>query len=313
MTPRRTKRPLFLILRLAPNSSDDRDPSMTQNEFFFPYSFASSLHSCFWFSSAARWDFLQFLPILSPLLPLRLNFSMLEASEWICEQARLQWVIEFIPSAVMWTWWGLCPAPCSLGLVLSSASTKQAYFVLRFPMLRWFSLLLSIGILQGIAAGIGPSNFLPAAFIVSLFSSSFGSMQNIPLYCLALSSFGFSIVHFCFAFFFGAQDICFHISGHTFSRRDVVCFLVSLSPDHVYPSGGLSLNKKNLLKLVHASDNSFSPSTFQQSSRFFSNNTSIDENVVLVTSMYFNGVGNDSSLGTVWLWVQRDDDKWILL
>ena len=33
----------------------------------------------------------------------------------------------------MWSWWGLCPAPCRLGLVLSSASTKQAYFVLRFP------------------------------------------------------------------------------------------------------------------------------------------------------------------------------------
>ena len=41
------------------------------------------------------------------------------------------------------------------------------------------------------------------------------------------------------------------------------CFLVSLHPDHVYQSGGLSFNKMNLVKPVHASDNSFSPLTFQ--------------------------------------------------
>ena len=80
----------------------------------------------------------------------------------------------------------MCPAPSSSGLVISSASTIQAYFVLRFPILRWVSPLLFICILQGIAAGIGTSNFLRAAFIVSLNSSSFGSMKNIPLNCLAL-------------------------------------------------------------------------------------------------------------------------------
>ena len=32
------------------------------------------------------WDFLQFFPIISPLLPLHLEFLTLEASEWICEQ-----------------------------------------------------------------------------------------------------------------------------------------------------------------------------------------------------------------------------------
>ena len=40
-------------------------------------------------------------------------------------------------------------------------------------------------------------------------------------------------------------------------------FLVNLLPDHVNPSGGLSFNKMNLVKPVHASDNSFYPSTFQ--------------------------------------------------
>ena len=117
--------------------------------------------------------------------------------------------------------------------------------------------------LQGLAAGIGTSNFLRAACIVSLNSSSFGSMKNIALNCLALSSFGFSIAHLCFAFFFGAPDICFHISGHTLCGLEVVCFLVSLLPDHVHPSGVLSFNNMNLVKPVNASDNSFSQSTFQ--------------------------------------------------
>ena len=104
-------------------------------------------------------------------------------------------------------------------LLLALASTKQAYFVLRSQILRWCSPLLFIGILQGITAGIGTSNFLQAAFIVSLNSSSFGSMKNILLNCLALSSFGFSIAHLCFAFFFAASDMYFHISGHTSSAR----------------------------------------------------------------------------------------------
>ena len=129
-------------------------------------------------------------------------------------------------------------SPSSLGLVLSSASTMQAYFVLRFPILRWVSPLLFIGILQGIAAGIGTSDFVRAAFIVSWKSSSFDSIKNIPLVCLALSSFGSSIAHLCFAFFFAASVKKFHISGHTSSGREVFCFLVSLPPDHENPSGG---------------------------------------------------------------------------
>ena len=96
----------------------------------------------------------------------------------------------------------------------------------------------------------------------------FGSIKNIPLNCLALSSFGFSIAHLCFAFFYAASDMCFYISGNTLSGFEVVCFLASLLPEHVYPSRGLSFNKMNLLKPVHASDNFLSPSTFQKSSIF---------------------------------------------
>ena len=55
--------------------------------------------------------------------------------------------------------------------------------------------------------------------------------------------------------------------------------------------------KINLVKLVQTSDNSLSPSTFQWSPMCFPRITSSDVCVVLVTSMYFNGIGNDSSFG----------------
>ena len=59
-----------------------------------------------------------------------------------------------------------------------------------------------------------------------------------------------------------------------------------------------SFNTVPLVKAVYVSDNSRSPSTFQQSSLLFSSITSKDGLVALVTSMYFSGIGNDSSLGT---------------
>ena len=90
------------------------------------------------FRQVPRRYFLQFFPFFLSLPPLHLLF--LDAWDigmnlW----TRLQWVVEFIPFEVIRSWWGLCPAPSSLGLVLSSASTTQAYFVLRFPTLRWVS------------------------------------------------------------------------------------------------------------------------------------------------------------------------------
>ena len=61
-----------------------------------------------------------------------------------------------------------------------------------------------------------------------------------------------------FFFLFGASDIRVHISGHMSSGREVFGFLGSLSPDHVFPTGGLSFKKMNLVEPVHASDNFFS-------------------------------------------------------
>ena len=82
------------------------------------------------------------------------------------------------------------------------------------------------------------------------------------------------------------------------SGLDVVCFLVSLSPNHENPSGCFSLNTGNLVKPVHASDNSRSPSTFQKSSICFSDVKSKVVSVVLVTPMYFSGKRNVSTVGT---------------
>ena len=143
---------------------------------------------------------------------------------------KLWWLSEFIPFAAMWSSWDLCGTPSNRILIDSSASTIQAYLVVCFPILLQVSPRHVASVLQSIAAGIGISNFLRAALIVSLNSSSFGSMKKIPRNLLALSSFGFSIAHLCFAILFAASDMCFHISGHTSSGREVFCFLVSLHP-----------------------------------------------------------------------------------
>ena len=131
------------------------------------------------------------------------------------------------------------------GIFFNFSHTFQSYphsfvgiEVLLFPILRQVSPRQFTGVLQGIAADIGISNSLRAFLMMCLNSSSSGSMKKIPRNCLALSSFGFSIAHFCFALLFAASDKCFQISGHTLSGLEVVCFPVSLSPDHENPSGG---------------------------------------------------------------------------
>ena len=99
--------------------------------------------------------------------------------------------------------------------------------------------------------------------MVCLKFSSSGSMKKIPRNCLALSSFGFSMAHFVSPFVLMHQTHASTCVARHCLGLEVVCFLVSLHPDHVYPSGGLSFNKMNLVKPVHASDNSLSPSMFQ--------------------------------------------------
>ena len=172
---------------------------------------------------------------------------------------------------------------------------NASLFGLAFPNTAAGSHAAICGVLQGSAAGIGISNFLRSfCMVFKFFIICFNEEDVIFWNYRALV---FSTAHSCFALLFDASDTCFHISGHTLSGLEVVCFLVSLDPKHVYPSGDLSFSKLNIVKPVHASDNSLSALLFQQSAIGFSNNTSSDVCVVLVTSMYFNGIGNDSSFG----------------
>ena len=137
----------------------------------------------------------------------------------------------------MWSWWGLCPALSSLGLVFFfrhqqykriSSCVSQCCGGLLHCFLSVFCKALLL-------ASEFPT-FYERFFMVCANSSSSGSMKKIPRNYLALSSFGSSIAHLCFAFFFAASDTCSHISGHIVGSGSHL--FPRLSPlDHVYPSG----------------------------------------------------------------------------
>ena len=148
--------------------------------------------SCFWLLSAG-------MPEFSPFFTFSLHgclciwiFHCLRHRNEFLNKTNMSYRIRLLCSDVILM--SFC-VPSSLGLVLSSALAFSNIAVDSHP-------LLLICILQSIAAGIGTSNFLRAAFIMCLNSSSSGSMKYILLNCLALSIFDFSMAHFCFAFFF---------------------------------------------------------------------------------------------------------------
>ena len=124
-------------------------------------------------------------------------------------------------------------------------------------------------ILQGIAGATDVSNFLRAFLMVSLNSLSSGSIKWIPRNSRAFSRWSFSWDHFCFPFSLACLPIDFQNSGHKWSGLDVSCFLVSLSPDQVYPSRAFSSNRVNCVNPVQGSDKSRDPSIFQYSSMRF--------------------------------------------
>ena len=126
-----------------------------------------------------------------------------------------------------------------------------------------------------------------------------------PRKLLAWSSFGFSMAHFCFSLRLDASDLCFHTSGHNFSGLEVVYFLVSLPADHIFSSCGVSLKIVNcpgpciwlFTICIHV------PVIFNIVLQHYVQSRA----VVVVTSMYFIGIGNVCScgaysltLGTTW-------------
>ena len=145
------------------------------------------------------------------------------------------------------------------------------------------------------AASRRVSKFFLAFLMISLNSPSSRSMKYIPLSFRALSCFGFSIVHSCFSCFLAAFDLPIQISGHKYSGLVVAWIIIRRSPDHIYPGRVFSFNNVNFVNPVHAADKVRSPPTFQSSLIRFSSRFVC---VVLVTSMYFSGIGNDSSFDT---------------
>ena len=121
-------------------------------------------------------------------------------------------------------WW----APViQLNSVFASDALAFSVFETTVPRLHgWRNTLL-----HGIAAAIDVSNFRLAFLMMPLYSSSLGSIEQVPLKSLACSRFGFSIAHSCFSSFFERLS-------QFLSKRQAICDLdvmsfwifVSLSP-----------------------------------------------------------------------------------
>ena len=157
----------------------------------------------------------------------------------------------------------------------SSASTMQAYFVLYFPMLRQVSLLLwHIGILQGIAAGIGTSNFPRAFEFFIIRINEINTTQPSGIVELWFLDSPLSL-------FFAFRRI-----GHNFP---------DLRPQSVWSGGRLFSSRSppgpcNSIRWFFIQ--------YSESCGTCPRITSKEVSVVLVTPMYFSGTRNDSSLGT---------------
>ena len=184
---------------------------------------------------------------------------------------------------------------CSNVILYSSALTTHAYFVLRFPILWWVS---PTALYRYCARHccwhrnfqLSTSGFHSEfEFFVVWLNEEYSSQVSSVFELWFLDSPSL----FCFLF---------RCIGHKFPHiwpyiiRTRGCLFPRKSPPG--QGVGLSFSRKNLVNPVHASDNSLSPPTFQQSSIFFSNNTSSDVCVVLVMLMYVIGIGNESSFGT---------------
>ena len=189
----------------------------------------------------------------------------------------------------MWSSWFFFVTDSNLGLLDSWASTIQLNLVFRFfsDALALFRFTAPVTVelsdfLHGMGSAIGVSNFFLAFFITWLYSSSFVSMEQIPLRFLALSSFGFSIALSCFSFFWAAFPILVQASGQIWSGRVVVWIFVC------FPLWNRSMTLTIFCLHQHYNDRQL----------VFSCTTSRSVHVDLITSICFSGIGNVSSFGT---------------
>ena len=104
----------------------------------------------------------------------------------------------------------------------------------------------------------------------------------------------FSSPYACFSFFCAAFDLPDYIWGLKESGLVVAWISVSRSPDHISPSGGFCVQEYELCESCpwtwQTSIHIDNPVVVNAASRFVC--------VVLVTSMYFSGIGNVSSFCT---------------
>ena len=101
---------------------------------------------------------------------------------------------------------------------------NTSVFCLAFLNIAVVSPPVFIGILQGIAAGIGTSNFLRSAFHCELEFFIVWFNKVIPYQWSGIVELWFLIAHLRLAFIFDAADMCFHMPVHTLSGREVVWF-----------------------------------------------------------------------------------------
>ena len=139
---------------------------------------------CFWLCPTATLELCQAFSILYPPLPSHLEFSSLEAWAWICEPS-CNAILNFVLPLQCGLHDSFFVTDSILGLADSCASAIQLNLVFvwdasAFPFLNAkVSRLLAwaIVLLHGIAAAIGVSNFRLTFLMMSLYSSSLGSIQ----------------------------------------------------------------------------------------------------------------------------------------
>ena len=206
--------------------------------------------SCFWFSSAAMPGFSSVFPTL-----LHCCFASGIFNAWGISMnlwTRLKWVIKFIHVAVMWSCWGLCPAPSNLGLVAFVGINNTSVFCLVFPNIALgFSTVLYRYFARHCCwhrnFQLSPSGFhCELEFFIVWFNKEYSSQLSGIVELWFLKSPSLFLL-----FFLAASGINFHTSGHTTSGREFFLFPCKSPTWTMYIlSGGLSFNWTNLVNPV---------------------------------------------------------------
>ena len=167
---------------------------MTHNELFCTHSLLQRApHFCFWLSSAAMPIFSPIFLILSSLLPSHPVFYCLRHRNKLKYQIVMaQWIYSFCSKVIF-------------VISVRSSIHSDSHGIVSFDNTNVFCLVCSHGA-ASFPATSAQWSFTKHCCWHRNFQNSTSILHDIQ----ALSSFSFSIAHFCFSFRFAAQDICFH-------------------------------------------------------------------------------------------------------